>query len=81
MCTRVYVPRWWVSGKRFEIYPPFFHHRVCHENPSNYVFGDVVAHDFDLHSKNKDSNPGIHAAANARSRVTRASTAVLGLAP
>ena len=44
----VHVSRWWTGGEQIEINPPFFHFLVCHKNPFNDIFGDVVAHDLDL---------------------------------
>ena len=38
----------WITQKRFEINPPFFHQLVGHKKPYNDVFGDIVARDLDL---------------------------------
>ena len=46
VCVRVCVPRWWNSGKRFEIKP--HHHHVSHKKLANDIFGDVVAHYLDI---------------------------------
>ena len=44
LCLRLCVcmPRWWISGRRFKINPPFFHHPIEHTND---VFSDILAHE------------------------------------
>ena len=47
--------RWWTSEKRINI-DLLFSPSCATKKLSNDVFGDVVAHDLDLHLKVKDSN-------------------------
>ena len=49
-CVGMFVGtlRWWTTRKRFETYPPNFHHIVDHKEPLYYTFDDVVSHDRNL---------------------------------